>query len=388
MKPQFMTIKRAFFPRWDRRNLWRVSTRSRRKVEGCCDPKRRVIEIVVQHGGPDQRDRLLIHEISHAVAGGGHGTKWQDRMERAARRADELGRNRLAKMLRDEIADYRESWKPVDEAYGIVQEWLTCNPGLTLPQVRRALADQYGLLVSEVAKTFQRFEKVFTEAKWEALEARAMKEAWLKGGSRVTSVTTTPKHGVHIRGHKNWNTKTVYNNGHVMRIYRRQPKVIRFQSPMVNDFNQHLCGGWSMKEINDEKEATLQQLLAGRKPLACICFWPDRHADAVEAQDRLVAAGLVTDLRRRDMQSYYFDHIWDLTGCHDMQVKDIGDLKALRDDYAQVFDLELEEAEVIPFADHKLYTFFDEWDSPPLPLRLTGLILGYPVENTISLYLE
>ena len=53
------------------------------------------------------------------------------------------------------------------------------------------------------------------------------------------------KHGIHIKKHKHWNTKTIYNNGHVMRIYRRQPKMIRFRSPMVNDFNQHLCGGWS-----------------------------------------------------------------------------------------------------------------------------------------------
>jgi hypothetical protein len=27
-----------------------------------------------------------------------------------------------------------------------------------------------------------------------------------------------------------------------------------------------------------------------------------------------------------------------------------------------------------------------QWDSPPCPLWVTGLILGYPVENTISIY--
>lgn len=202
------------------------------------------------------------------------------------------------------------------------------------------------------------------------------------------TIATTPRHGVHVREHKNWNTKTVYNNGHVMRIYRRQPKMIRFHSPMVNDFNQHLCGGWSMTEINDEKEATIQQLLTGRKPLACICFWPDRYADAVEAQTRLVAAGLVTDLRKRDMQSYYFDHIWDLMACHDIRVSDIGDLRALEDDYDHWFILGFLTQEIAAFAGRELSSFFNEWDSPPLPRWLTGLILGYPVENTISLYLE
>ena len=204
----------------------------------------------------------------------------------------------------------------------------------------------------------------------------------------MTNKTTTPTHGVLIREHKNWNTKTVYNNGHVMRIYRRQPKVIRFQSPMVNDFNQHLCGGWSMTDIGDEKEATIQQLLVGKKPFACISFWHDQGAAALEAQTRLDAAKLVTDLRKRALPGYRFGHVWDLLACQDMRVQDIGDLRALRDDYDEVFEMGLEMDEIMPFADSAIASFFDGWDSPPLPLWLTGLILGYPVENTMSLYLE
>lgn len=186
MNKHFLEIKHQFFPRWDRDHRWRISTRSRRKVEGCCEPERRVIEIAVQYADQDKRDRLLIHEICHAVADGGHGNKWQDRMERAARRADDLGRDRLARLLREEIEEYQQGWKPVDEAYGIVQEWLTCNPDLTLAQVRQALADQYGLLVTEVGKTLRRFKKVFMEAKREAQEARALKAAWLKESGEET----------------------------------------------------------------------------------------------------------------------------------------------------------------------------------------------------------
>jgi hypothetical protein len=69
-------------------------------------------------------------------------------------------------------------------------------------------------------------------------------------------------------------------------------------------------------------------------------------------------------------------------------VRDIGDLRALRDDYAEVFKKGPEKDEIVAYADRALSTFFDGWDSPPLPLWLTGLILGYPVENTIALYLE
>ena len=67
---------------------------------------------------------------------------------------------------------------------------------------------------------------------------------------------------------------------------------------------------------------------------------------------------------------------------------DIGDLRALREDYATTFETGLEQKEIAPLTELALATAFDGWDSPPLPLWLTGLILGYPVENTISLYFE
>ena len=196
------------------------------------------------------------------------------------------------------------------------------------------------------------------------------------------------KHGVHVREHKQWNTKTIYNNGHVMRIYRHQPKSIRFRSPMVNDFNQHLCGGWSFADIPDGRDATMQQLMNGRKPFACITYWQDQAAKAKADQKRLRSSGFISELRRREFQGWNTDHVWDLLACHDLRVSDIGDLQSLREDYAEVFQTGLEQDEVTVFADVPLKAFFNGWDSPPLPLWLTGLILGYPVENTISLYLE
>ena len=196
------------------------------------------------------------------------------------------------------------------------------------------------------------------------------------------------KHGVHIREHKHWNTKTVYNNGHVMRIYRRQPKVIRFSSPMVNDFNQHLCGGWSLSGIGDEREATVNQLIQRRKPFASITYWHDQSDRALKDRERLEDAGLVAHLRRRPWQGWNCDHVWDVLACQDMQVRDIGDLDDLRKDYAPIINMGLDHEEFDSFADVPLTTFFEGWDSPPLPLWLTGLILGYPIENTISLYLE
>jgi len=64
----FLDIKTLYFPCWDRANLWRLSAKSKRRVLGYCDRDRRVIEIVARHADSDERDRLVIHEICHAVA--------------------------------------------------------------------------------------------------------------------------------------------------------------------------------------------------------------------------------------------------------------------------------------------------------------------------------
>lgn len=107
-------------------------------------------------------------------------------MEKAAKKADELGRDRLAKRLRQEIVNYQEFSEGRQEAYQTIQDWLTAEPDLTLAQVKRSLADMHGLLVSEVCTTLKRFEKVYWAAKKEALEARAMRATWLKESGTET----------------------------------------------------------------------------------------------------------------------------------------------------------------------------------------------------------
>ena len=180
LQHHFREIKQLYFPHWDRDHRWRISTKSRWQVHGHCDRERLIIEIVVQHADPDKRDGLLIHEICHAVAKGNHGKAWQRRMGKAARRAADLGRDGLARWLRQEIADYQEAEDVTEEAYQTVQRWLADDPDLTLTQVKLSLADLYGFLVSEVGTTFRRIEKVYRAAKQDAVEARALKAAWSK----------------------------------------------------------------------------------------------------------------------------------------------------------------------------------------------------------------
>ena len=159
-------VKALFFPRWDRQNLWRVNTRSRRTGHGYCDQERRVVEIMdPAPDEPDERDMLLIHEVCHAVTRGSHGNEWQSRMKRAAERAEELGRDRLAKLLCTEVMNSQEAPKGVKQMYSTIEDWLTEKPDLTLAQMKSAVAKHYGLRVSEVYKRMPRFKKVFQQAK-------------------------------------------------------------------------------------------------------------------------------------------------------------------------------------------------------------------------------
>lgn len=164
LQRHFRDIKHLFFPRWDREDAWRITTSSRRRVHGYCNPVVRTIEVVALPRDPDERDMLLIHEICHAVAPGNHGVVWQRRLEKAAATADNLGRSRLARLLREEIVAYQEAGSVVTDAYASIRAAMAATPSLTLGQLKRWLASEYGLLVSEVCTTFKRAEKVFQDA--------------------------------------------------------------------------------------------------------------------------------------------------------------------------------------------------------------------------------
>lgn len=196
------------------------------------------------------------------------------------------------------------------------------------------------------------------------------------------------KHGVQIKEHRKWNTKTIYNEGHVMMIYRRQPKLIHFRSPMINDFNQNLCGGWSMPEIPDENAAIVDQLIHRRKPFGYSTYYPYQHERAIRDHQMLMDAGLVTKLYKESWNGMY-DHLWRLDACYDIKLQDIGDLDDLHRDYEPIFKMGIEQDTIAQFANMELTSFIDITRLPlVIPRWMTGLVLGYPVENTISLYLQ
>lgn len=81
---------------------------------------------------------------------------------------------------------------------------------------------------------------------------------------------------------------------------------------------------------------------------------------------------------------------WRLEVCQPIRLRDIGDLALLKRDYNALGETIQGRItwEIDQKADFPLSSFFGKWDIEYPPLWLTGLLLGYPVENTISLYME
>jgi hypothetical protein len=113
LEARFHEIREAFFPRWDRKGAWRVRAGSNAEypgAEGFCQSSEKTIYINLPESG--DLNLVLIHEISHAVAGVGHGRRWLDRMRKAATRARDLRTPSLAKRLEAEVARYGRASGP------------------------------------------------------------------------------------------------------------------------------------------------------------------------------------------------------------------------------------------------------------------------------------
>ena len=70
-------------------------------------------------------------------------------------------------------------------------------------------------------------------------------------------------HGVIVVTGKKTKTKKIYNNGYLLARYLYQPLHLNFKNEMINDMNQHFCGGWSLNGLDLSDDALLQRVLNG-----------------------------------------------------------------------------------------------------------------------------
>lgn len=182
LSQRFNSVKKLFFPQWDRAGCWKVSSRNNLS-HGFCDRERKLICINYELSDDDSNDALMIHEICHAIASPGHGSTWKKRMERAAAKAVSINRPLLAETIRNDVSGYSETSMGRNEVYQVIESWIMATPTLTLNQVKQAITFQYGIPASGIAKEFKKLESVYKRTIKDVNDRNA-KIARIRGNTR------------------------------------------------------------------------------------------------------------------------------------------------------------------------------------------------------------
>jgi hypothetical protein len=189
------------------------------------------------------------------------------------------------------------------------------------------------------------------------------------------------KNGIFLEKSKNFQTKKIYSNGYLVVKYLYQPLSIKFESKMVNDTNQHFAGGWSISGLDLSNNALLNRVLEGKKPMGVISEWKEENLDKYNSLiDK--KQFYVTKSSYKNSKAFY------LIVATKGKLKDLFDLNSLYETYLENnISINVEK-----YKNKTLKDFFEDWDAQDygsnIDYWITGLILGYPIENTISIYRE
>lgn len=190
---------------------------------------------------------------------------------------------------------------------------------------------------------------------------------------------TLKKNGIYIKKGAKTQTKIYYSMGYKLITYLRQPLHINFKSEMVNDINQLHCGGWLiLPGIDLSEKALLERVLSGKKPMAIL------HGKSNEDYDKMLLSV--------DQNKFYVAKNIKYEGrilvARKGKIKDLFDLDTLDKDY---LDSGIVSNLKSRMGNKTLESYFYDWDAQDKDSKITypetGLILGYPIENTISLLL-
>ena len=191
MYESFESIRREFFPRWDRDKKWSFAEdHPDCRGYGLCDLEGK--QIVVTPGCPHGQDVTMIHEICHAVASVGHAKKWQNRMEMAAQMAETIGRTELAAEIRSDYTAYSDPDRCMPTSaifvYTEVEDAVHETHGeVPFEEIVDFVADANGVTSEKLLAKFKRLRKVYDNARREDEEYREAEEIkkWLSGEIRA-----------------------------------------------------------------------------------------------------------------------------------------------------------------------------------------------------------
>lgn len=200
----FQAVRQQFFSRWDRAGRWRLrQVRDLDGAQGKCCRGDRTIRITHLPKG-DEGTVLLIHEIAHAVANGGHGTRWQVRLEEAAAIAEATGRMELAVLLRKEITGYNDPMARVSAGmlYQEIGDAVAGTPEATFVQVIDYLRRDYGLSRKEFLNRFRRARMFFDREKRDEEEQARTRAKFMAAREEAAQIQAGEmKHGKRLLSH-------------------------------------------------------------------------------------------------------------------------------------------------------------------------------------------
>jgi len=155
--------------------------------------------------------------------------------------------------------------------------------------------------------------------------------------------------------------------------YPKIPQNINFKHIAVNDYNQHLCGGWSVYRHN-EFEA-LDRVMLGLKPLG-IEITNDLNIATQKAKE-IADKGFLSSFELMGNNRYV------ISASVKGTLGDYFDMKTLVTDYKKNG---LSCKHIKDYAKVTFDAFHNgKFNVEHHPIEIVGLVLGYPIENTISL---
>jgi hypothetical protein len=168
LKRAFEQVRSDLFPHWDRKGLWRVKAVPFLAPEGKCDILKKTILIRKIPDSISELKLLLIHEICHHNASG-HGAKWYRNMQAVAQRAETIGQQEIAKLIRKEIEESQQG-EVVRAAtiYGTLADWILDAHGeVPFKRLVVRLAHDHGMSVKQLLENYKRLRRIYDkEIKW------------------------------------------------------------------------------------------------------------------------------------------------------------------------------------------------------------------------------
>jgi len=201
-------------------------------------------------------------------------------------------------------------------------------------------------------------------------------------------------HGIYLRTNKHTVDKLYIHNGNLLRKYK-YPRINElFSSPLVNDYNLNLCGGWTWQGV--EERETIIRVIKGYKPMGFFSTWSiDGYNEMLTYRNE------IEDLDDFDLVTLPEREIPGTdVKCHEIGIsttklfKDCFDLKALKNDYMEYAKAcEVNSEGITEFIDsienQKVSHYLSGFDygnpNSDIEVLLTGLILGYSINTTVSI---